>query len=541
MRATIPILLAVGLAAFGFTVPSAAIELEPSLQTQPENAQITLVPKPGTEGLEPAVTTLLESTYAGLAEISDPASRSNNSERATRWGEAGEIFHAHGALESALACYRRAHEIDSETARWPYLLGFILKGNGELDEAMALLEASNRIEPNPFTAFRIGQTYLEEGRVEEALRTLEPLREIEGLEAAVLAELGKAALLTGDYASAVADLSAGLALQPQALSLEFPLSQAYRGAGDLPNAQRHAERGGPGKVRAFDPILQEVGERSVSSETYVAMGAQALKAGRAEVAAAAYSKAVELNPDNQRAWMNLGVLAMEAGDRAEAEAAFRQALELEPEYGFAHFNLAKLLSQGNRSEEALGHYRAAVAANPRNIEFGMAYADQLMRAGEWLAAAGQYQAIAAETPDSARALYLRSLALVAAGNFEAAAISAWEAWQINPDNPSIAGAFIRLTSVVGSNPDASARALEVALGLHRDQRSVESAEQLAMALAANGRLEEAASMQQSLVGILERDAAPEPLVLFARQNLARYRANQLATAPWPSDSGPEQP
>lgn len=542
MRNTTALVLAVGFAGLGFSRPSTTAETEPSSQAEPAIADAaTLIPKPGTEGLEPAVAALLESTYAGLTEGSDPASHSDNSERAARWGVAGEIFHAHGALESALACYRRAHEVDPQAARWPYLLGFILKGNGELDEALSLLEASNRIEPNPFTAFRIGQIYLEEGRVEDALRALEPLRENEGLQAAVLAELGKAALLTGDYAGAIADLSAGLALQPQALSLEFPLSQAYRGAGDLPNAQRHAERGGPGKVRAFDPILQEVGERSVSSETYVAMAAQALKAGRAEVATAAYRKAVELNPNNQRAWMNLGVLAMEAGDPADAEAAFRRALELEADYGFAHFNLAKLLSQGNRPTEALEHYRAAVNANPRSIEFGMAYADQLMRAGEWLTAAEQYRAIAVETPDSSRALYLRSLALAAAGNLESAATSAREAWRINPENPSIAGAFIRLTSVAGSSQDSNAQALEVASRLHRDQRSTESAEQLAMALAANGRFEDAASMQQSLVAILERDGAPEPLVSFARQNLARYRANQLAMAPWPYDSDPEQP
>ncbi len=497
---------------------------------------LAMIPKPNTEGLEPRVTALLESSYMSLVDVFDPSSEESALEQAETLGMAGEVFHAHAALGSAIASYRLAHERDPQNARWPYLLGVIAKGQGALEESLTLLGRGHELRPDPFTMFRIAQIYLEQGRIEEAVSVLEPLREIEGLQAATLAEMGKAALLIGDFSIAVSHFTDALEQQPEAVSLHFPLSQAHRGSGDLDLAQHHAELGGQRKVRALDPILQQVGERSVSSETYVTMGAQALRTGQAEIAGAAYSKAVELNPENYRAWMNLGVLAMEAENYANAEDLFRKALELDPEYGFAHFNLAEVLVKIDRPGDALEHLRQAVVVNPSNVEFGMAYADQLMHAENWTEAAAQYQQVAKEAPDFARPRHLQALALVALDDFDAAFGSIREAWKIDPTNVSVASALIRLASTSGSDETARAEALQVAKELFQHEQSVENGEQLAMAFAATEHFALAVQIQESITQVMQDSAAPTKILSFALENLRRYKNQTTALAPWPAGS-----
>lgn len=491
------------------------------------------VPRPATENMEPQVVEALDAAWEGLAQLLDPSADQPAAERAAAVGETCEVFHAHGSVEPAIACYRQAIELDPESERWPYLLGYMLKNQGRSTESLASLRRSEELRSDPFTRLRIGEVLAADGRVDEAARVLEPLLELNALRATVSAELGKIALLNGDAAAAVERLEAALEEQPQALSLHYPLAQAYRSLGALDAAQRHAAMAGQRQVRVADPILQQVGERSVSSETYLSMGAQALRGGDRETAVAAYTKAVELNPENQRAWMNLGVLAKQDSRTAEAEQAFAHALELDPGYGYAHFNLAELLSETDRHEEALPHYRAAVEANPKNVDFGIALGDALMQAGELQPAADQYLRVADEAPDFARPRHLRALALAALGQLDDAAEAIAVARDLAADNEDIGRAFIRLASTAPGVSNARRKqALEVAQILFDEYRSTDEGELLAMALAANGEFERAAAVQAQIVMAL-RDAGVETAVIdFLETNLEAYSRSQRAERPW---------
>src|SRR5712692_10313212 len=46
------------------------------------------------------------------------------------WGELGMAFHAHDAAAEAVACYRRAMDLDPKDARWPFLLAGQVNGSG---------------------------------------------------------------------------------------------------------------------------------------------------------------------------------------------------------------------------------------------------------------------------------------------------------------------------------------------------------------------------------------------------------------------------
>ncbi len=485
--------------------------------------------------MEPAVAERLNSAWDGLAETLDPANGLSDQERAERVGEACEVFHSHGSLDPAIACYRTAIELDSASARWPYLLGYIFKNQGNTAESLDLLQQSESLRPSPFTRFRIAEVMAAEGRVEEAYEILSGLEGSPGLEASVNAELGKIALLQGDPSTAIERLSSAIAQQPEAVSLHFPLAQAYITAGDMEAAERHADLAGQRSVRAADPILQQVGERSVSSETYVAMGARALKTGDLEQARTAYQTAVELNPENQRAWMNLGAVALQQNDLEAGEEYLHRALELDPGYGFAHFNLAELLDRAGRDEEALAHYRRAAEANPANVEFGIALGDQLLRSGRLEDSVGQYQRVAEAAPDFARPRYLQALALVAMGDLDRAADSAAAAFSLDPESEEIAGAFVRLASTAPSGKHRG-KALEVSRALFEAHRSTDEGELLAMALAANGRFEEAVEIQEQIVNALANAGVGEDVLAYLKGNLERYRGGEPAVEAWAGGS-----
>ena len=84
--------------------------------------------------------------------------------------------------------------------------------------------------------------------------------------------------------------------------------------------------------------------------------------------AAAYRKAIELDPRTAGALVNLGTLYFNARKWAEAERFYLQALEIDPDYALAHFDLGNLYDELGDSRRALEHYLEALRVSP-------AYAD----------------------------------------------------------------------------------------------------------------------------------------------------------------------
>jgi Tfp pilus assembly protein PilF len=83
-----------------------------------------------------------------------------------------------------------------------------------------------------------------------------------------------------------------------------------------------------------------------------------------EEAAAAYRKALVIDPDLVPAIVNLANLHYAHDELIEAQALYERAIGLEPDCFEAHFNLANIHHDLGRFEEALSCYRSAVALNP---------------------------------------------------------------------------------------------------------------------------------------------------------------------------------
>lgn len=83
-----------------------------------------------------------------------------------------------------------------------------------------------------------------------------------------------------------------------------------------------------------------------------------LRTNRKDLALAAFTRAVNLNPRNAVAQTGLGILAADAGDAVRAEQAYRAAVAADSSYGLAHLNLGILYDRNlNRPDAALKEYR----------------------------------------------------------------------------------------------------------------------------------------------------------------------------------------
>ncbi|MGH9314295.1 MAG: tetratricopeptide repeat protein, partial [Vicinamibacterales bacterium] len=85
---------------------------------------------------------------------------------------------------------------------------------------------------------------------------------------------------------------------------------------------------------------------------------------RQDQAAAAYRRALIIDPELVPAIVNLANIHYAGDELIEAEALYERAIALDPECFEAHFNLGNIYHDLSRYVEAVACYREAVTLNP---------------------------------------------------------------------------------------------------------------------------------------------------------------------------------
>ncbi|WP_027214480.1 tetratricopeptide repeat protein [Burkholderia sp. WSM2232] len=114
------------------------------------------------------------------------------------------------------------------------------------------------------------------------------------------------------------------------------------------------------KLRMFAGIVETaraglaLQPQSLSLHYYLGVALQLQ--GRAEEAASVYRRLIELKPDYAQAHANLGVVVKELGSLSEAEQHIRQAMTLDPANRGARASLGQVLLAAGRYEEAWPYF-----------------------------------------------------------------------------------------------------------------------------------------------------------------------------------------
>ncbi|NNF51610.1 MAG: tetratricopeptide repeat protein [Gammaproteobacteria bacterium] len=506
--------------------------LHPLAGLAADEAVLVEVPYPDVEELDPRVRRIVEPAIDYFKRMQPVLS---DVELGRAYGRMGLVFQAFRMQEAAGASHRNAMALDPTNPRWHYFVAIYSEETGNLEGALALYRTVLAMAPDyPNTLLRIGRVSLEAGKLADASEAFEALLEKQpDLAAPALAGLGTIALQEKRLEEGVDLLERALVLQPQATQLHYRLAQAYRQLGDTDKAREHLEKRGDRIAWAPDPWVEEMKARARHPSYYVQQGIEAVKQGEMERAAMHLDLALALDPENVEALTRMAVLIGLNARREDAEYLISQALRLDPDHGLANSLQGALLAERRQFKEAQAFYFRAVNAEPENFEFRVQFANGLMRLNDFEAAAQQYAEALRLEPENASTRYGHAVALTLGGNCAAALQTIERGVQANPRVALTLNARARLYATCPDANESQRRlALEDAQLLYDQRPNGNHAETVAMAMAANGRFDEAMDYQGQAIfeAIKNGDTAAQQGM---RENMQRYEARSLASAAWP--------
>lgn len=237
----------------------------------------------------------------------------------------GRVLAEEGKLEEAVPAFRRALEADPEQLDAHYRLAQALGRLGRRDEARPYMERFrvlqqrfNERESREKQAKALHNrlaTELEEGRREDALRTVDEMIAESPDDPATLIQAAKVWLSAGDADRALEAAVAARQLDPADWEANYLEGMMLARAGKLSEA--HAR------------LLASLEKNPLFAETHSVLGNVLLQAGDADGAVSEYLAAADLDPDNPVVYLNLATAyrALGRGDlEAEAMDTYRRLI-----------------------------------------------------------------------------------------------------------------------------------------------------------------------------------------------------------------------
>lgn len=467
----------------------------------------------------------------------------------------GMAYARNGFADAATVALDNAIALSPKNSRWLYARGVLALATRQDTAATGYFER----------AFAVNKTYLPirtalanqkiaSGDLDGARGILADYTARNHEQAVPYAMLGDIALRQKRYPEAIEQINYALKLAPEANRLYKPLAEAYTGSGNTKAAAEARAKVGanapvladpigsrvvpevavatsntanqPSTAPAADPTQQSINEamaalaaRKYDTARTILDGAikRAPKdvlllatyarvetaAGNLTAAQARATAAVAMDPKSALAQISLGLVQEAKGDDAAAQRAYGDAIRLEPGADSARFALARLLMRTGRYDDAVTQFRAMTTISAANS----------------LAWSGL---VAAQ---------------VAGGHCPAALKDVNSALGKDSKNPYLMQLFVRLASTCGgANPTEKRMALDYGGQLYAGGGgSASIAEAYALALAADGKWDEAARTQQGAMFVVLRNDGSAALAPY-REILLQLQARKIPDRPWPASA-----
>ncbi len=230
-----------------------------------------------------------------------------------------------GQLGPAIICMRQAVALSPRDATLHNNLGGMLLEHGELDAAAAAFAAALDIDPTHRSAlFNLGNLEQRRGRLEAAAEYFRRVIDHHGADAAAVNNLATALVELGDVQDAIRLLETSCDGHPDPRSYNN-LGLALRAAGRPEQAAAAYHRA----------LSMEPGY----AEAHNNLGNMLMDEGDSATALTHLRKATELAPDAARFYSNLGNAQQSTGLFDEAEASLQRAIEIDPSFAIAKRHL----------------------------------------------------------------------------------------------------------------------------------------------------------------------------------------------------------
>ncbi|MEM8962193.1 MAG: tetratricopeptide repeat protein [Acidobacteriota bacterium] len=449
-------------------------------------------PEPRLTGFADAAVEQIETLHAAIdATPNDP----------TTWGDLGRLYHAYGLWAEAIVAYDNATRLASRDPRWPFLRAHAHRQAGATTPAIEDFERALALDVEPRLPAHAwaARLLVQEGRAADAERHLEAALAIDPTCATCLFFQAQLAAGRGDHETAVTLYQQVLTLQPHADRVWSPLSQSLRARGDDEAATAALARRGEQQVSLDDPLLRDVSSLAISAPGRVRTALERYRAGDPRSALLLLEEAIALDPEHAPAHLNRGVVARALDDLDTAEQAFRRVLELAPD-ATAHFNLGVVLAARGDMEQAVEQYERALERDAGHTGARVNLANQLVRTGRCADAETHFNAVVELAPQIAAAHQGLVMCALLGESWVAAAERIERGRQALPNESSLRNLDARLHA---ASPLRRLRDPVIAVALAErlvdEAPTLDHVETLAMALASEGRFNEAMAWQQRAI------------------------------------------
>jgi tetratricopeptide (TPR) repeat protein len=187
------------------------------------------------------------------------------------------------------------------------------------------------VQPNNVAAlWWLGTVHIDQGRLGDAESRFSRALALQPGALSAVYGLGRTALARGDHAKAVEYFERVLAMNARALAAHYPLGLAYRGLGQVQQAEGHLRQRSHMEILPGDPLMNELDGLLRSVTAYQDRGMRASLAGDWQEAVAQFRKAAELLPEDATVRLDLSTSLLQMGDTRAALEEAREALRLAP-------------------------------------------------------------------------------------------------------------------------------------------------------------------------------------------------------------------
>ncbi len=276
-------------------------------------------------------------------------------------------------------------------------LGVSLLAEGKLSEALTTLQEAVKISPRSANVRNaLGFALVAHGRLDEAIESFREALRLKPLYPRALVNMGNAMNDKGQPEEALAFFAQAVQIRPNDTDARLNLGNSYLGRGDVDEAIAQYSW-----IVQFDPIHA----KGWGNLGYALLNKAQVEAGSGDApssvalfdpATRALRRALDINPESHNAWNNLGLAlvmqsaaARENGSPEEAEkklddaiGALRQALWFRADFAGAHYNLANVLDEKGDEVGAVRHYRETLKIEPRHINARYQLGLLMLRNGE---------------------------------------------------------------------------------------------------------------------------------------------------------------
>ncbi len=278
------------------------------------------------------------------------------------YAELGLIYEANILWAEARRAYAVAVGLEPTSAWWRFHLAVATRTDGDLEEALRLLQELATEHPNlaPVQQ-RLGEALSEAGDLAGAASAYRQVIKMMPGSPEGYHGLGEVMLLKRDYVAARELLERAVALDPRYRASRYALGLAYRGQGMLEEAQREMARGLDAQTRYLaDPLVLQLAAYAVSFPAQRNSAAVALSAGKPDQAALVLERVLEKQPGQTTDLNNLAIAYMRMGRFEDARMRLEEARDIAPEKFPVWLNLSSLATRTGDPTAALKYAEAAV-------------------------------------------------------------------------------------------------------------------------------------------------------------------------------------